>query len=71
MDVQRHQQLHSQLFVSQRLRHQWLFVVDRRPRPLTVPHIHEEVSGCLSVLPDWPLSLVAWTNTRTPPCWSR
>lgn len=56
-DVQRHRQLRSRLFVPQRLRHQWLLVVDHRPRPLTVPHIHGEVSGCLSVLPDWPLSL--------------
>lgn len=54
MDVQRHQQLHFQLFVSQRLRHHWFLVVDHRPRPLTVPHIQEEVekeeevSGCLS-----------------------
>lgn len=50
MDVQGHQQLHFQLFVSQRLRHHWFLVVDHRPRPLTVPHIQEEeeVSGCLS-----------------------
>lgn len=54
MDVQRHQLLHFQLFVSQRLRLQRFLVVDHRPRPLTVPHIQEEVeeevSGCLSVL---------------------